>query len=103
MSSAFYGWSAYDIVGLLTKKEIRSALLDFQIEKSCFRTWDSIEDMILTSSDEVKAVVYESAMAKKKIDEQHRIAVLKRKLEDQTIARIVRRRLGEKDYICYRV
>lgn len=100
MSSAFYGWSAHDIVGPLTKGEIRSALLEFEIEKSSFRTWDSIEDMILRSSDEVKVVLYESGMAKKKIDEQHRIAVIKRKREEETITRNVRRRLGEKDIIC---
>jgi hypothetical protein len=36
MSSLFDGWSAYDIVGPLNKKEVRAALLDYEIEKSCF-------------------------------------------------------------------
>ena len=94
MSSFFQGWSAYDIVGPLNKAEIRAALLDFQIERSCFRTWDSIEDMILSSSDEVKRVVYESAVTKKNVEDQHRLAVCKRHLENQTMERNTRHRLG---------
>lgn len=94
MSSTFNGWSAYDIVGSLNRKEVRAALLDFNIERGCFRTWDTIEDMILASSDEVKSVVYESALAKKKVEEQHRTEILKRKREEEFTARSVRRRLG---------
>ena len=94
MTSFFHGWSAYDIVGPLNKAEIRAALLDYQIERSCFRTWDSIEDMILKSSDEVKRVVYESAITKKNVEEQHRIASCKRHREVQNMQRNTRRRLG---------
>ena len=94
-TSSFNGWSAYDIVGSLNKKEVRAILLDYDIERSCFRTWDTIEEMILASSDEVKSVVYESALAKGRIEEEHRIEVLKRKREEKKMARNVRRRLGE--------
>lgn len=73
MTSFFHGWSAYNIVGPLNKAEIRAALLDYQIERSCFRTWDSIEDMILSSSDEIKRIVYESAVTKKNVEEQQRL------------------------------
>ena len=94
-TSSFNGWSAYDIVGSLNKKEVRAILLDYDIERSCFRTWDTIEEMILASSDEVKSVVYESALAKGRIEEEHRIEVLKRKREEKKMARNVCRRLGE--------
>lgn len=95
MGSSFENWSAYDIAGPLNKAEIRSALLDFEIERKCFRTWRSIEEMILSSSDMVKRVVYESSLAKRKIEEEHRQRVVKRKREHQALARNVRRRLGE--------
>ena len=95
MTSIFNGWSAYDIVGSLNKKEIRALLLDYDIERGSFRTWDAIEDMILASSDEVKNVVYQGASAKRKVEEQHRIEILKRKREEELLARNVRRRLGE--------
>ena len=95
MTSSFNGWSAYDIVGSLTKKEVRALLLDYDIERSCFRTWDAIEEMILASSDEVKNVVYQSALAKRKVEELHRNEILKRKREEKKLARNVRRRLGE--------
>ena len=95
MTSIFNGWSAYDIVGSLNKKEIRALLLDYDIERGSFRTWDAIEDMILASSDEVKNVVYQSALAKRKVEEQHWIEILKRKREEELQARNVRRRLGE--------
>ena len=92
MESSFENWSAHDIVGPLNRAEIRSALLDFKIEKKCFRTWNSIEEMILSSSDAVKRVVYESSLVKRKIEEQHRQDIVKRKREDQALARNVRRR-----------
>ena len=95
MTSSFNGWSAYDIVGSLTKKEVRALLLDYDIERSCFRTWDAIEEMILASSDEVKNVVYQSALVKRKVEELHRNEILKRKREEKKLARNVRRRLGE--------
>ena len=95
MSSFFAGWSAYDIVGPLNKREVRGALLDFDIEKKWFRSWDSIEDMILNASDDVKNALYQSAMVKKKVEERHRMDVLKRRLDYQTMVRNVRRRLGE--------
>lgn len=50
--------------------------------------------MILTSSDDVKRVVYETAMAKKNIEEQHRLAVRKHHLETQNMERNTCRRLG---------
>ena len=71
MESSFENWSAHDIVGPSNRAEIQSALLDFEIEKKCFRTWNSIEEMILSSSDAVKRVVYESSLVKRKIEEQH--------------------------------
>ena len=51
--------------------------------------------MILSSSDTVKRVVYESSLVKRKVEEQHRQEVVKRKQEYQTLARNVRCRLGE--------
>ena len=71
MSSVFEGWTAVDIVGPLNRSEVRRALLNFQIPKSCFRTWDAIEEMILSSSDEIKGVLYESALVKRKVEEEH--------------------------------
>lgn len=50
--------------------------------------------MILTSSDDVKRVVYEIAMAKKNVEEQHRLAVRKHHLETQNMERNTCRRLG---------
>ena len=47
--------------------------------------------MILASSDEVKDVVYQSALAKRKVEEQHRMENLKRKREEELTARNVRR------------
>lgn len=95
MCSSFEGWRACDIVGSLNKSEVRSVLLDFDLEKSCFRSWDSIENMISNSSDEVKDVLYRSALAKKKVEEQHRAATLKRKREYKELLRNTRRRMGE--------
>jgi hypothetical protein len=100
MLSPFHGWTAHDIVGPLNKREVRAALLDYEIEKSCFRTWDSIEHMVLTSSDEVKDVLYRSAEAKRKVEEEHEKAVRKRNRESHMMARNVRRRLG-KYYECF--
>ena len=94
MSLSFIGWSAYDIVGPLNKREVQAVLLDYGIEKKWFRSWDSIEEMIMRSSHEVKTVLYESSMAKKKVEEQRRIAELKRKRESETMARNVCRQLG---------
>ena len=90
MTSFFHGWSAYDIVGPLNKAEIRAALLDYQIERSCFRTWDSIEDMILSSSDEIKRIVYESAVTKKNVEEQQRLTSRKRHREIRNMERNTR-------------
>ena len=50
--------------------------------------------MILTSSDDVKRVVYEIAMAKKNVEEQHRLAVCKHHLETQNMERNTCCRLG---------
>ena len=69
MCLSFEGWTAYDIIGFLNKAEVRLALLDFDLEKSCFRSWNSIENMILNTSDDVKDALYQSALAKKKIEE----------------------------------
>lgn len=43
MSSSFNNWSAHDIVGPINKREVCAALLDYEINKFCFRTWDTIE------------------------------------------------------------
>ena len=95
MPSTFKGWSAYDIVGPLNKTEVRAVLLDFPIERRWFRTWDLIEEMLLSSSDAVKDVVYRASMAKKNVEEQKRIAGIKRKRELDARSRNVRRRLGK--------
>jgi hypothetical protein len=73
----------------------RRVLLEYPIERSCFRTWDTIEEMILKSSDEIKDVVYRSGVAKAKIEEEHHNMVLKRKRENQVMRRNVWRRIGE--------
>ena len=88
------GWTAHDIVGPLNKKEVRAALLDYEIERSSFRTWDSIEEMVLTSSDEVKNVLYESGLAKKKVEEEAEKVARKRRAEARAMSRNVRRRIG---------
>jgi hypothetical protein len=95
MCSSFEGWRACDIVGSLNKSEVRSALLDFDIEKSCFRSWNLIEDIILKSSDDVKNVIYRSALAKGKVEEQRQVVTLKRKRENKMLVRNTRRRIGE--------
>ena len=77
MTSIFDGWSAHDIVGCLNKREVRAALLDYDIDRSCFRTWDSIEEMILKSSDEVKEVLYQSAVTKGNVEDEHRSVMRK--------------------------
>ena len=94
MASIYQGWTAYDIVGSLKKSEVRAALLDYSIERSCFRTWDSIKDMILNSSDEVKSVVRRCADAKADIEEEHQIATRKRHREEKKLSRNVRQRLS---------
>jgi hypothetical protein len=94
MSFSFKDWSAYDIVGPLNKAEVRSVLLDHGFERKCFRSWNSIEELILSTSDEMKNIVYQSAVAKKRVEEQHQKVVLKRRLEDQKFRRNVRQRMG---------
>jgi hypothetical protein len=54
MISFFDNWSAHDIIGPLNKREVCAALLDFEIERKYFRTWDTIEEMVVNSTDEVK-------------------------------------------------
>jgi hypothetical protein len=93
MASIFNNWSAHDIVGPLNKREVRAALLDYAIERSCFRTWDSIEKMILSSSDEVKSVLHQSGVAKARVEEEHQIVIHKRHREAEISSRNVRRRL----------
>jgi hypothetical protein len=94
MTSSFENWSAYDIVGPLNRAEVRAVLLDYGFERKHFRSWNSIETLILSSSDEVKNVVFECAEAKRKVEEDHRRVVLKRRLDDQTFRRNVRQRIG---------
>jgi hypothetical protein len=94
MPSKFQQWSAHDIVGPLNKAEIRAALLDYRMERSLFRTWDSIERLILGCSDEIKQVLYQCGVAKAKIEEERRVAGRKRRRDAQTMARNVRRHLG---------
>ena len=99
MLSYFDGWSAHDIIGPLNKKEVRTALLDYEIEKSSFRSWDSVERMILRSSDEVKEVLFQCGQAKKRVEDEHRICGLKRRREARMMSRNVRRRLGQYEYV----
>lgn len=94
MSSSFDGWSAHDIVGPLNRSEVRGALLDHGIQRNCFRTWNTIERMVLESSDEIKNILYQCGLTKARVEEQHRLVVAKRRREDLLIARNVRRRIG---------
>ena len=98
MTSSFHGWSAHEIVGSLNKKEVRVALLDYEIDRSCFRTWDSIERMILESSDDVKETLYRCGLAKGKVEEEHRMMIRKRRREELQMSRNVRRRSGKRSY-----
>jgi hypothetical protein len=100
--SSFENWAAYDIVGPLSKAEVKAALLDYGFERKRFRTWDSIEELVLTGSDEVKNVLYQSAVAKRNVEEQHCIELHKRRLEDQKMQRNVRRRIGLCSYSLYK-
>jgi hypothetical protein len=95
MTSKFQGWTAHEIVGCLTKKEVRAALLDYEIERAHFRTWDTIEEMIYKCSDEIKEVLYRTGVAKGNIEEEHRAVMRKRKREEVERRRNVRRRTGE--------
>ena len=80
MTSFFSGWSAHEIIGPLNKSEVRAALLEYTIEKSHFRTWNSIESFVLSSCDEIKNVLYEAGMAKAKVEEDHRNVLLEIKI-----------------------
>ena len=91
----FDGWSAHNIVGPLNRSEVRNALVDHGIQRNCFRSWASIEHMILESSDEIKDILYQCGLTKARVEEQHRIMVAKRRREDLFLRRNVRRRLGE--------
>ena len=95
MTSFFSGWSAHEIIGPLNKSEVRAALLEYTIEKSHFRTWNSIESFVLSSCDEIKNVLYEAGMAKAKVEEDHRNVVRKRRREDLAMIRNVRRRISK--------
>lgn len=101
MTSAFDGWSAHEIIGPLNKKEVRAALLDYEIPRSCFRTWDTIEEMILNSTVEVKEVLHRSGIAKGNVEEEHRNVMRKRRREALEMSRSVRRRLGEFFFLCF--
>ena len=94
MSSPFQGWSAHEIVGPLNRSEVRAALLDHGIQRNCFRTWNTIERMVLESSDEIKTILYQCGLTKAKLEEQHRLMVAKRHREDLMMTRNIRRRLG---------
>jgi hypothetical protein len=93
MPSCYDGWTAHDIIGPLNKREVRAALLDFEIQKSNFRNWDSVERMVLGSSDDVKNVLFRCGEAKRKVEDEHRICMLKRRRESRMMSRNVRRRL----------
>jgi hypothetical protein len=94
MISSFDGWSAYDIVGPLSKAEIRAILLDYGIERKWFRSWNSIEEMLLGSSDEVKRVVYRSAVTKRNVEDAAHYEMKKRKREARKEDRSVHRCIG---------
>ena len=94
MASFYEGWSSHDIIGTLNRAEVKAALLDQKLLTLDFRTWNSIDKMIQSSSDMVKTILHESAMAKKDVEDQHRASVLKRRREARAMVRNVRRRLG---------
>lgn len=50
--------------------------------------------MILSSLDEIKRIVYESAVTKKNVEEQQRLASRKRHREIRNMERNTRRHLG---------
>lgn len=95
MTSSFAGWSAHQIIGTLNRNEVRAALLEFKMEKSSFRTWDTIEKMILESSDDVKRVLYECGVTKANVERQHQISGLKQHREAMAMARNIRRHIGD--------
>ena len=101
MSLSLSSLSVTDIVGPLNKMEVQAALLDYEIEKKCFQSWDSIEEMIWGASEDVKRAIYESAVAKKNVESQGWIVELKRRREHLAMTRNVCRRLGEYIQVCY--
>jgi len=80
---------AHEIVGPLNKAEVCNALLDYDIERSKFQTWNLIEVMVLESSDEVKKVLYESGQAKRIVEEQQHNAAVKHRREARKFDRNV--------------
>jgi hypothetical protein len=51
--------------------------------------WDTIERMVLESSDEIKMVLFRSGETKKRLEKEHRLATLKQCQEMQMICRNV--------------
>lgn len=94
MSSFFEGWTAHDIIGTLNRREVIAALLEQEIPPSSFRSWDSIGQMIMSSSDDVKMILHESAIAKKDVEDQHQATLLKCRREARAMVRNVQRHLG---------
>lgn len=98
MTSPFAGWSAHEIIGPLNRREVRAALLEYNIERSCFRTWNTIEEMVLKSGDDVKTTLYESGLAKANVEKQHQLIGVKRHREAMAMARNVRRHIGKSSF-----
>lgn len=77
MMLPFAGWSAHKIVGSINQKEVQAAILGHEIEGTNFWIWDSIEQMILRSSDDMKVVLHECGVAKANIEKQHQLIGVK--------------------------
>lgn len=92
--SPFAGWSAHEIIGPLNQREVRTALLEYNIERSCFRSWNTIEQMVLKSGDDVKRVLYESGVTKANIEKQHQVIGLKQHREAMAMVQNVCRHIG---------
>jgi hypothetical protein len=86
MMLPFADWSAHKIIGPLNQREVHAVLLEYNIKRSSFHTWDIIKRMILHSGDDVKMVLYESGKGKAVIEEQHQAADVKRHQEAKAMA-----------------
>lgn len=95
MTSPFAGWTAHQIVGPLNKKEVDAALVEFKIERSSFRTWNTIEQMIMSRGDNVKGTLYKCGVAKANVEKQQELIGIKRRQEAKAMARNVHRHLSD--------
>jgi hypothetical protein len=95
MSLSFAGWTAQEIVGKLTKKEVIACLPKGWIRLRDAQKWEMLEDVVLKLSDNMKGVVYRAACTKAHLKEEMEIAVKKRKRENVLWTRQVRRHLDD--------